>query len=96
MPNSTIGFFGLEVIPANFGMWSGPGYASGRLVGASDPNGQLFIDLYKTVNAVGFKEQGDTTRYRTKFSENGYVQTRAGGDIDVLLAGNDDIYRRAA
>lgn len=29
MPKSTISFLGLELVPGNFGNWSGPGWTKG-------------------------------------------------------------------
>ena len=47
MPKSTIRILGIEAVPANFGNWSGPGYAGGRIIKTSqDPQGALFQDLY--------------------------------------------------
>ena len=47
MPKSTISFLGIELVPANFGNWSGPGYAGGRIIKTgADPTGALFQDLY--------------------------------------------------
>ena len=59
MPQSTIGLGGIELLPANFGVWSGPGYSGGRIFGKSDDiDGAVFRRIYGSVLPVAFLDAG--------------------------------------
>lgn len=48
MPGSTI------ILPGNFGLWSGPGYAGGQIISSGgDPYGILFRQLYGDTSIEG-------------------------------------------
>lgn len=53
-----IGFgYQIELLPTSFGMWSGPSWAGGQMM-ADDAKPEVFIQLYKDVNAMGFLDAG--------------------------------------